>query len=293
MACSNTLVTIGQQGYRLERAGHRILRYPIPTKLARRASKVNMTNIAYEDSLMVKSGIALKSAAIALLLLMLVTPASGASLNKSIKVEDGGQSRGESTVNGSITVGRDAFIDGSLETVNGTIRIDENTRLQEAKTVNGSVRIASGVQASEVGSVNGSIRLGENVTVGGEVSVVNGKIDIGNGSHISDDVSNVNGEIRIVGSEIGGDLTTVNGDVLLTDNSVLKGDLRVEKPNHWGKRSGERRKPKVVIGPGSEVLGEIVLEREVELYISDSATVRDISGVMSMNDAVRFSGAHP
>jgi hypothetical protein len=36
-----------------------------------------------------------------------------------------------------------------------------------------------------------------------------------------------------------------------------------------------------------------VLEREVKLYISDSAEVGGVEGKMSMSDAVRFSGDHP
>ena len=219
--------------------------------------------------------------------------AAGFPGNKSIRIEDGAHAGGQSTVNGSITVGRDAVIDGSLETVNGTIRVGDNSRIGGASTVNGSVRLAPGVTATEVGSVNGSLRLAENVTVDGEVSVVNGKVEIEQGCRVAADVSNVNGEIRIAGAEIGGDLTTVNGDVQLTDNAVLRGDLVIEKPNNWGWGHSSQRKPRVVIGPGASVHGEIVLEREVELYISDTAEVGEVSGVMSLEDAIRFSGKEP
>ena len=37
----------------------------------------------------------------------------------------------------------------------------------------------------------------------------------------------------------------------------------------------------------------IRLEREVELYISESAEVGGVKGKMSMDDAVRFSGKKP
>jgi DUF4097 and DUF4098 domain-containing protein YvlB len=213
--------------------------------------------------------------------------------NKSVKIEDGAQSGGHSTVNGSITVGRDASIDGSLETVNGTIRVDENSRIGKAKTVNGSVRLAAGVTAGDIGSVNGSLRIAENVTIDGEMSVVNGRISVARGSRVADDVSNVNGEIRIEGAEVGGDLSTVNGDVWLSDNAVLSGDLIIEEKRGWGRSSRNDRKPRVVIGPGTRVEGEIKLEREVELYISETASVGGVSGVMSMEDAVRFSGTEP
>jgi cytoskeletal protein CcmA (bactofilin family) len=233
------------------------------------------------------------SLAAGLLALLLIAPAHGFNLNKSLSVEAGSSSDGESTVNGSISVGREAVVSGALETVNGSIRVDADARIEDAETVNGAVRLAAGVTAQDVSSVNGTIDLAENVTVDGEVSVVNGKIVIGAGSEVSKDVSNVNGEIRIAGTSIGGDLATVNGDVTLTDNSVLRGNLIVEKPNDRLWNRSERRKPRIVIGPGVRIQGNIELEREVELYISDSAQVGGVTGAMTMEQAVRFSGERP
>lgn len=227
-----------------------------------------------------------------ILALAVIGPAHGFSLNKSIHIDDGAEAGGQSSVNGSISIGAGAVITGSVETVNGTIRIDENARVEDAETVNGSIRIASGASAEDVGSVNGSVRLGENVTVSGEVSVVNGKISLDKGTSVADDVSNVNGEISLTGAEVGGDLTTVNGDVALEDGSTLRGNLIIEKPGGWG-WNRDKRKPKIIIGPGSKVLGEIQLERKVELFISESAEVGGVTGEMSMDDAVRFSGDRP
>jgi hypothetical protein len=227
-----------------------------------------------------------------LLALGIFAPAYGFNMNKSINVEAGSETGGHSTINGSISVGDDATVTGGLETVNGTIRVDDNAGIEDAQTVNGSIRVGSGVTARDLTSVNGSIGVGENSTVDGEVNVVNGKISLSKGSSVSDDVSNVNGEIDIEGAGIGGDLTTVNGDVTLSDGATLQGDLVVEKPRgrKWNLGS---RKPRVIIGRGVRVAGEIRLEREVELFISDSAEVGGVGGVMSMADAVRFSGDRP
>ena len=225
-------------------------------------------------------------------MLLLALPGQAFNINKSISVDDNATSDGESTVNGSISVGSDAVVKGSLDTVNGTIRVDENATIRDAQTVNGSLRVSAGVKATDLSSVNGAIRVGEGCTVDGEVSVVNGKITLDEGTQVSDSVSNVNGEIRIEGATIGGDLSTTNGDVSLTQAAVLKGDLIVEKPGWgWGKKN--RRKPRIVIGPDSQVMGTIQLEREVELFISDSAEVGGVSGAMSLDDAVRFSGDRP
>ena len=226
----------------------------------------------------------------ALLSVLSIAPACAANMNKSITVGDGMQTNGHSTVNGSISIGANAIIDGSLDTVNGTIRVDENTRAEDVETVNGSIHLASGVSVEDVESVNGSIRLGENVTVDGEVSVINGKISLDKGTMVAGEVSNINGEITLEGAEVGRDLSTINGDVSLSGGSVVRGDLIIEKP---GRSNDNKRDPKIIIGPGSSVLGTIVLERKVELYISDSAEVGGVSGVMSMDDAIRFSGARP
>ncbi len=232
----------------------------------------------------------LRIAAITLLSLLLAAPAAALSLNKSIKIAPGTQAGGQSSVNGSISVGAGAVIDGSLKTVNGSIRVDENVTLKDAETVNGTIRLASGSSAEDVSSVNGSIRLGENVTLGGEIEVVNGKISLDKGTRVRDGVSNVNGEIELEGAEVGGNLSTVNGDVTVTDGSTVRGDLLVEKPGGW---LNERRKPKVIIGRDSRVLGRLVLEREVELFIHETAEVGGVTGRMSLADAVRFSGDRP
>jgi hypothetical protein len=224
--------------------------------------------------------------------MLIAVPACGHNVNKSITVDAGSQTGAQSSVNGSITVGEGAVINGSLGTVNGSIRIAENVTLKDAETVNGAIRIAAGSSADDVSSVNGSIELGDNVELDGSIEVVNGRISLGSGTKVGADVSNVNGEILLTAAQIGGGLSTVNGDVTLAAGSVLQGDLLVDKPGggDWKNRS---RKPKIVIGQNSIVNGEIVLEREVELYISESAEVGGVSGEMSMADAVRFSGSSP
>jgi DUF4097 and DUF4098 domain-containing protein YvlB len=227
-----------------------------------------------------------------LLGIFLLAPAWGGSLNKSIKIGDGETSGGASTVNGSVTVGSDAVVTGTVSTVNGTVRIGENARIEDAETVNGSLRVSDGVQSQDLSSVNGAIQVGTGVTVDGEISVVNGKIKLESGTTVSGEVSNVNGEIKLIGAEVRGSLSTVNGDVLLQDQATIIGDLTVERPSGWN-NSNNSRKPKVVIGPGSRVGGSIILEQEVDLYISTSAEVGSVSGVMSIDDAERFSGKRP
>jgi hypothetical protein len=45
--------------------------------------------------------------------------------------------------------------------------------------------------------------------------------------------------------------------------------------------------------PGSRIEGAIVVEYEVELFISDEAEVTEVRGAMTLDDAQRFSGDTP
>jgi len=230
---------------------------------------------------------------VGLLVLLMSVPALGASINKSVKVGPGEEAGGATSVNGSISVGDDATVTGNVKTVNGSIRVDSGASIQKASTVNGGLRIADGVKAESLSTVNGSINVGKKCVIEYDVSAVNGRISVGDGTNIGTDVSNVNGLIGLSGAEVGGDLTTVNGDIELSDGVVVKGDLVVEKPSNWGWGKEKSRKPRVVIGPGTRVEGTVRLERQVDLFISDSAEVGGVSGEMTMDDAVRFSGDRP
>ena len=230
---------------------------------------------------------------VGLLVLLMAVPAFGATINKSVKIEAGGESSGATSVNGSITVGENAVVTGGVKTVNGSIRVDSGARIESASTVNGGVKIADNVQSDDLSTVNGSIKVGESATVSGEIEAVNGRINVEKGTTVSRSVSNVNGQIELSGAEVGTDVSTVTGDVKVVDGTVVKGDLIVEKPSNWGWGNSKNRKPRIVVGPGSTIEGVIVLEREVELYISETANVGGVRGVMSMDDAVRFSGDSP
>lgn len=230
---------------------------------------------------------------VGLLAMLMAVPVYGASVNKSIRVPAGGESDGESSVNGSITVGDGAVVTGGLHTVNGSIKVGANAKIESAETVNGSVTIADGVVGTSFQTVNGSIRIGADVNATGDLETVNGRISAQNGSTITGNAENVNGSIGLDGSEIGGDVSTVTGDVALSDGATIKGDLIIRKPSMWSFGNKKKRDPEIVIGPGSTVAGVIRIEHEVKLYISETANVGGVEGVMSMDDAVRFSGDKP
>jgi hypothetical protein len=229
---------------------------------------------------------------VGLLALLMVVPAF-ASMNKSVTIEAGSDSDGASSVNGSITVGADAVVSGGVRTVNGSIRVDSGAQIESAETVNGSVKIASNVRSEDLTTINGAVKVGEASTVDGTIEAVNGGITVDTGTKVARSISNVNGKIKLSGVVVGGDVSTVTGSVDVIDGTVVSGDLIVEKPSNWGAGRNKNRKPRIIVGPGSSVEGVIQLEHEVELFISTSAKVGGVVGVMSMEDAVRFSGKRP
>ena len=232
-----------------------------------------------------------RSAALTVLVSLLLALPAHASVNKSIKIDAGETSDGASTVNGKVTVGAGATVTGEVSSVNGSIRIEEGATVADAETVNGGLRVADKVRSRNLSTVNGSIEVARDVVVDGMVEAVNGRITVGGGSKVAQSLGNVNGDIELEGSEIGGDVSTINGDIELAEGAVVMGDVVVEKPNDWNNNS--KRTPRVVIGPGSRVEGVLRLEREVKLYISESAEVGGVEGAMTMDDAVRFSGKRP
>jgi len=152
-----------------------------------------------------------------------------------------------SKVNGGIEVetGQEA---GDVSTVNGGIVIGQGARVRDIETVNGSIRLEDRAVASSVDTVNGSITVGEQVEIDGALGTV------------------------------GGGLETVNGDITVGANSRVEGGILVDKPSkNWS--VGKQRNPKVTIEAGAVVNGTLRFEREVDLYVSPSATVGSVEGV--------------
>jgi hypothetical protein len=248
------------------------------------------------DELTMKNYFSKSTITVSLLTILALTvaaPASAHNVNKSVKIGAGSTSDGESSVNGSISVGSGAIVTGDLDTVNGRVRIESDATVEDVSTVNGGVRIDSGSKTESLSTVNGAITVADNVNVDGEIEAVNGEIELGAGSEVRRNVSNVNGEIDLRASKVGGDVSTISGDIKLSESAEVMGDIIIEKPNGWGWNEKKSRTPEVVIGPGSKVHGEIRVERVVTLYISDTAEVGGVTGEMSMDDAVRFSGKKP
>lgn len=197
-----------------------------------------------------------------------------------------------SRLNGGITAEAGKHY-GKLDTVNGAIRIRAGAVVHSAETVNGGITVDDEAQAGALETVNGGIRLGERVQVAGNVATVNGGVRIDRNSRIDGDVRTVNGRIEMEATEVAGGLETVNGDVTVGTGSTVRGGLTVRKPTgggfRWNPFGGQSRAPRVVIGPGASVLGELVFEREVELFVHETARIGAVTGATPR----RFSGDTP
>jgi len=72
-------------------------------------------------------------------------------------------------------------------------------------------------------------------------------------------------------------LSTYNGDITLNDHARVDAGIHV-KPSKMSWFSGHARAPVIKIGPNASVGGDLVFEREVELYVHPSAHIGAIRG---------------
>ena len=194
-----------------------------------------------------------------------------------ITAEAGREYGSLSSVNGGITIREGASV-REAETVNGGIRVEENARVGDAETVNGGIRLEDGASARSLEAVNGAVKLGRDARVEDDIETVNGAVRAQAGVVIGGNVENVNGMIHLDRTEVGGEVVTTNGDITL-EGATVRGGLRVEKPQGGWWSTKRNRMPRIVIGAGSVVGGEMVFEHEVELYVHPDAKVGKQSGV--------------
>lgn len=210
------------------------------------------------------------------LALLLVLPCAGSALARD----------DVDKINGSIEIGNGEQA-GNLTTVNGGIRIAAAASADKVTTVNGGIRLGGQARAQSLETVNGGIDLGEEARVSGNVDTVNGGVRLGKGADVGGHAKTVNGRIALAAAHIGGGVETVGGDIEIGADSRVEGGLLVKKPTGWS--WGKSRNPRIVIGPRAIVQGALQFEREVELLVSDSATIGEVKGAT----AQKFSGDQP
>ena len=178
-------------------------------------------------------------------------------------------------VNGSVHVAA-GTAPQAAGTVNGDIRIDDNAAVTEAKTVNGGIQLGSNATASTLDTVNGGITVGSNSHVAEDATSVNGSVILRDGADVLGSVRNVNGKIELTAAHVAGGIKTVAGDISIHGPSRVEGGILVERSNQFIQfGSGV---PRIEIGPGATVQGELRFQRAVKLYVSDKATIGPVTG---------------
>jgi hypothetical protein len=212
--------------------------------------------------------------------------APGTTVDTGDETHDG---NGTQAVNGSIHVSASAP-GGEVSTVNGSIRADDNAQISGGHTVNGNISLGDHATATSLTTVNGGIALGADAKVSETVTTVNGTLALRNGSQVGGRLANVNGTIILAGATVNGGISTVNGNIDIGANSHVQGGVVVHKPStgffQWWSDSTD--KPRIVVGPGA-VIDTMHFERDVRLYVSDTATVGTVTGATP----VKFSGDRP
>lgn len=182
-------------------------------------------------------------------------------------------------VNGGISIETGSTA-GKLETVNGGISVGDNVRARALETVNGGIKVGANAQVGSIETVNGGINIGRRTVVSGDVDAVNGGVRMQAGAQVQGHVENVNGGVVAIASVIGGGIGTVNGEIFLDQGTRVGGGIHVEKPHGWGNliQFGDSKPPRVVVGRNSIVEGELRFDREVRLYVHQTARIGKVTG---------------
>jgi hypothetical protein len=195
---------------------------------------------------------------------------------------------GGSTVNGSVRVPA-GLQSGPVSSVNGSIHIGEGATVSSAHAVNGEIEVGSRASVDSVVTVNGSITLADSARIGGDAKSVNGEIELQKGADVTGSVTTVDGSINLQDAHVHGQLRTTAASISVMGASHVDGGILVEKNAGSLFNTTSSSKPRITIGPGAVVGGTLRFEREVQLYVSDQATVGPIEGAT----ATKFSGDKP
>jgi hypothetical protein len=86
----------------------------------------------------------------------------------------------------------------------------------------------------------------------------------------------INGSVHVVAGQVPSVAETVNGGISIYGASRVKGGILVKRAN--GIINFGNNVPRIEIGPGATVQGDLRFEREVKLYVSDKATIGPVTG---------------
>lgn len=190
-------------------------------------------------------------------------------------------------VNGDVHVTAGVAAAGA-DSVNGSITVDDGASFADANTVNGSITVGAKATGASLRTVNGTVGVGPAAHLSGSVTTVNGGISMQEGASVAGTITAVNGTIELSGAHVGAGIKSANANITITGDAHVEGGITVEKATN-GFVSTSGIPPRIVIGPGATVLGELRFERPVKLYVSDHATIGTVVGATP----VQFTGDKP
>jgi len=165
------------------------------------------------------------------------------------------------STNKSVKVGAGRTVQ-DVGSVNGSVIIKNKVTAERVSNTNGSISIGDNVKVASVNGVNGQIKIGKDFVAEQNVSTVNGQIKIQEQGQIGGELSTVNGNISINGVIVEKNIVTVNGNVTLKDGSLVKGNIYFSGQSN---QNYNKNYPVLFISADSNVEGDIILERPVEL----------------------------
>ncbi len=201
-----------------------------------------------------------------LLLALLATTALTACIIVDVHSNEiPGKSRDYSTVNDDIVIAKGARGD-DISSVNGDIRVGEGAHVDGIEAVNGDITLEPNATADSIESVNGDVRLSAGARITDDIEKVNGGLMLDNAT-VAGDVDQVNGELQMQDSTVAGNVSIAQVDVSLLGKSRILGNLVVEENRH------HKNKPVIELGPESEIVGTLILKRDVDLRKDPAAKV--------------------
>lgn len=169
---------------------------------------------------------------------------------------------------------------------------------QAVETITSDIVLSPDSQSKSVESFSGAITVRRGARVAGKVETEHGDLILEPGAEVGGRLANEAGAITLAAAKVRGGIATTQGDIDIGPDSLVQGGILVRKrgriglalgPLQLGVPSGRSTPPRVVIGPGATVEGKLRFKREVQLFVSDRATIGPIEGATP----VYFAGARP
>jgi hypothetical protein len=116
---------------------------------------------------------------------------------------------------------------------------------------------------------------------------MSGAITLRRDAEVTGNVETDSGAVRVEGAHVGGRIETTSGDIYIGPDSRIDGGILVQRRGLIGVGLGDFRlgipvgrstPPRVVIGARATVAGVLRFKREVELLVSESATIGTVEG---------------